>query len=336
MILDLVIFGILAVAIPWLVWLTLGTESKATGLAMMAPGLVALVLMLTLSPLSLGKSPLVRFGPPEYALLAWGVPVLWVGALAGVNLLLGTARFNPTFADPKDRTSVISRLLFTAALGVLLGLVCLWSRMPWEEHLPLGFVSWTSSGMTLLLLVLFFLAVRLLMQSLTGQGSLRQALLQYPRYLVTVLLVGVLLPVLGEELAWRGFFFPRLAEHNVHLALVGTWVVWWLFHGPLGFLSPALRSVPRWALATGFLAIAGSTFFSGWLLLQTGSIWPTTVFHLTWNLVNPALLGSIYTDKEGLLRGRIWLINGEGVVGALFSLLIAAPLFYYLAVTQYF
>jgi len=334
--LDLVIFVILALAIPWVVWLKLGTESRATGLAMLAPGLVALVLMLSLSPLKVWESPLVRFGPPGYALLAWAVPILWVAALAGLNLLLGTAGFGLGTMTPKDRATLIARLVFTGVLGLLLGAVWLWPRFPWGANVPLSFASWPSAGVTALLLLLFALALHLLTQITAGRTSLGRALARFPRYAGMVLIVGVLLPVLGEELAWRGFLFTRLAGYNVHLALIGTWVVWWLFHGPLGFLSPALDDVPRWALALGFLAIAGPTFFTGWLLLRSGSLWPAAVFHLTWNLVNPALLGNIYTDKEGLLRGRIWLINGEGVVGALFGLLIAAPLFYYLVITQQF
>ncbi|MFO7743660.1 MAG: CPBP family glutamic-type intramembrane protease [Anaerolineae bacterium] len=330
--LDLPISVILALAIPWVVWLTLGTESKAMGLAMMAPGLVALVLMLSLSRLKVWQGPLVRFSPPGYALLAWGVPVLWVGVLAGLNLLLGTARVGVDAMAPKDRGTLIARLVFVGVIGLMLGVVWLWPRLPWGTGLPLGFASWPSAAVTVPLLLLFALALYLLIQIRGGRTSPGWALARFPRYVGMVLIVGALLPVLGEELAWRGFLFPRLAEYNVHLALIGTWVVWWLFHGPLGFLSPALRDVPRWALALGLLAIAGPTFFTGWLLLQTGSLWPAAIFHLTWNLVNPALLGNTYTDKEGLLHGRIWLINGEGVIGAIVSLLTVAPAFHYLTV----
>jgi membrane protease YdiL (CAAX protease family) len=330
--LDLVIFVILALAIPWVVWLTLGTESKATGLAMMAPGTVAVVLMLGLSPIKVWESTLVRFGPPEYGLLAWGVPVLWVVVLAGLNLLLGTARVGLGFMTPKDRGTALARIVFAGVVGLLLGAVWLWPRLPLGAGAPLGFASWSSTGVTLLLLLPFALALHLLTQFTAGRVSLGRSLARFPRYVGMVLIVGVLLPVLGEELAWRGFLFSRLAQYNVHLALIGTWLVWWLFHAPLGFLSPALHKVPRWVLALGFLALAGPTFFTGWLLLRSGSLWPAAVFHLTWNLVNPALLGNIYTDREGLLRGRIWLINGEGVIGAVVSFLVVAPVFYCLAV----
>jgi membrane protease YdiL (CAAX protease family) len=329
--LDLILFLLPAIAIPWAIWLIFGLKSRAFGLAMMSPGAVAVVLMLTISPLKLGDSPLVRFGPPEYALLAWIVPLVWVAAVAGLGLLLGLARPRQAL-DPQERREILSRLVFAGSLGVLLGLAWLWPRLPWGEQLPLSFLSWPAAGQTTLLLALFFLAVRLLTQVITGEGPLRQALLQYPRYLVVVLCLGVLLPVLGEELAWRGFLFPRLAASSIHLALLGTWAVWWLFHGPLGFLSPALRDLPRWIPLAGLLTVAGPAFFAGWLLLASGGLWPAVIFHLTWNLLNPALLGSIYSGKEGLLHGRVWLINGEGLVGTAVSLLLVAPASYWLAV----
>jgi len=329
--LDIALFLIFALGVPWATWLTLGVRSKTTALAMMAPGGVAAILMLTISPLRLGHSPLARFGPPEYAVIAWGVPVIWVAALAGLNLLFHKATPSRTFPDPKIRSEIVAKLIFAGALGALLALIWLWPRLPWGKDLPLGLSSWQSLSVTVSLLTLFSLLTRLVTQALVGERALGRTLAGYPRYLVTVLVLGVLLPLLGEELGWRGFLFPRLVQYNVHLALLGTMAAWWLFHGPLGYLTPTLRGLPRWIPALGLLGIAGPSFFAGWLLLQTGSLWPPLIFHLTWNLLNPAMLGSLYTGKEGLLRGPIWLINGEGVMGTIVSTTAIAPLFYWLA-----
>lgn len=43
------------------------------------------------------------------------------------------------------------------------------------------------------------------------------------------------------------------------------------------------------------------------------------------------MLGNLYTGKEGLLHGRIWLINGEEAMGIIFNSVAIAPLFYWLA-----
>ena len=329
--LDIVLFLIFAVGVPWAVWFIFGLGSGATALAMMTPGATAAVLMLSISPLRLVHSPLVRFGPPQYAVLAWLMPMAWVAALAAVNLLARTATPSLAFSDPKVRGEIIAKLAFAGALGVLTVLVWLWPRLPWGKDLLLGLTSWRSAGVTVALLALFFLLVRLFTQALVGERALGRTLAGYPHYLVTVLMLGVLLPLLGEELGWRGFLFPRLAQQNIHLALIGTMVAWWLFHGPLGYLAPTLRDLPRWVPLIGLLGIAGPSFFAGWLLLQTGSLWPSLIFHLTWNLLNPAVLGNLYTGKEGLLRGPIWLINGEGVMGMVVSTVVIAPIFYWLA-----
>jgi|Deesub1362A_J573_1020465.scaffolds.fasta_scaffold03269_7 hypothetical protein len=63
--LDIVLFLIFAVGVPWTVWLIFGLGSGVTVVAMLAPGIAAAALMLTISPLRLAHSPLVRFGPPH-------------------------------------------------------------------------------------------------------------------------------------------------------------------------------------------------------------------------------------------------------------------------------
>ena len=102
--LDILLFVSFAIGVPWCIWFTLGLKS-GTMAAMLAPGLVAAGLMLTISPLKLGNSPLVRFGEPKYALLAWCVPVAWVVALAGLNLLLRTGSLWPPSSFTSPETS---------------------------------------------------------------------------------------------------------------------------------------------------------------------------------------------------------------------------------------
>jgi membrane protease YdiL (CAAX protease family) len=328
---DLLLFFVLALGLPWAIWLRLGLESKATALAMLAPGLVALVLMSTLSPLGIADSPIASCGPPIYFLIAWAVPVLWVGLLCLVNLLLGTATPSRLSDSPSDRRNVIGRLLFAASLGVLSLVAWLWPHLPWASAVPLGFRTWPSGIVTAGLAALIWLPARLLTRIRMDRETWTRALAGFPRYVVIVLLLSVLLPVLGEELAWRGFLLPRLGQVSIHLGLLGTLVVWWLFHVPVALLSPQVRDIPRWALGGSLLGIAGPCFFAAWLVLASGSLWPAVAFHITWNMVNPAMLGSIYTGNQGFLRGRIWLINGEGVLGFAVSLLLVAPAFYYLA-----
>ncbi len=45
------------------------------------------------------------------------------------------------------------------------------------------------------------------------------------------------------------------------------------------------------------------------------SLWPCAFMHWVWNRVNPSILGSIYTQQQGIVKGEQWVINGEGLIG---------------------
>jgi hypothetical protein len=53
------------------------------------------------------------------------------------------------------------------------------------------------------------------------------------------------------------------------------------------------------------------------------SIIPPIIFHLTWNLFNPIILGNVYTNEGGIMTGNIILINGEALGGILIGSLFA-------------
>jgi hypothetical protein len=50
------------------------------------------------------------------------------------------------------------------------------------------------------------------------------------------------------------------------------------------------------------------------------------------NQINPLVTGSLYTNSPGWLIGPQWLINGEGLLGALVSLVLSGLLYFYVPV----
>jgi len=126
---------------------------------------------------------------------------------------------------------------------------------------------------------------------------------------------------LGEEFAWRGYIFRRLARENNNLvsAVLVSGAVWWAWHLPMFWLSPVLSALrpPQLGLTITLSApaILATAFMYSWVYVRSGSIWAPTIMHLFWNLYRGTLTGRLADGEPGLFAGDLWLVNGEGVVG---------------------
>lgn len=125
----------------------------------------------------------------------------------------------------------------------------------------------------------------------------------------------------GEEIGWRCFLLPCLLDNYSNTnALFLSGIVWGLYHVPVMILlTYQLRpSRPVVTVAVQCLSCMLSAFPHGWLAVKTGySLWACSVMHWFWNIYNPTVLGSIYTNTPGRYCGQQWLINGEGLAGCL-------------------
>ncbi|KAL4234639.1 hypothetical protein ACF0H5_006280 [Mactra antiquata] len=125
----------------------------------------------------------------------------------------------------------------------------------------------------------------------------------------------------GEEIGWRCYLLPCLLDRfSVLPAFVISGVVWGLFHVPVMILLTHLLK-PQKPIFTIFiqsLACLFAAFPHGWVAVKSGySLWASTMMHWYWNVYNPTILGSIYTNSPGKYTGPQWLINGEGLCGCL-------------------
>lgn len=57
-------------------------------------------------------------------------------------------------------------------------------------------------------------------------------------------------------------------------------------------------------------------------------MWACSIMHWYWNVYNPKVLGSIYTNTPGRLHGPQWLISGEGLNGVLVMIPVAMAVYY--------
>ena len=120
-----------------------------------------------------------------------------------------------------------------------------------------------------------------------GVDSLGMSMQMLAAVTLVQVVVGSLIntvPAFGEEVGWRGFLFPRLQELvGPVVAVVGTGVVWGLWHAPLILLgynypsNPVLGLLAMCVMTTLFGAVLG------WLRQRSGSTWPAALAHGTLN-----------------------------------------------------
>lgn len=103
-----------------------------------------------------------------------------------------------------------------------------------------------------------------------------------PMTLVLNLIIIAIIPALGEELAFRGILQNQLAKttRNIHLAVWITGIIFSAYHFQFyGF-------IPRMLLGV----------FFGYLVVWTGSIWPSIIAHCTNNAA--AVIAIYYGQKS--------------------------------------
>lgn len=135
----------------------------------------------------------------------------------------------------------------------------------------------------------------------------------------TVGITGVILPVLGEEIGWRGFLLKNLYKKmSFDKASLLTGVIWALFHYPLLMLGNYNNgATPVWyALIFFTIAILGANTIINWLYIKSGSLWTAVIFHSVHNsllndlnplIENTALTPYLLTEYGAVLAIAIWI-----------------------------
>ena len=125
----------------------------------------------------------------------------------------------------------------------------------------------------------------------------------------------------GEELGWRGFLVPTLAQTMSfgRLSLLSG-AIWALWHMPLIIFADYNGGTPAWYSVTCFavMVVAMGVPFA-WLRLRSGSVWPAAILHASHNLFIQAFFDRVTVDT-GPTR---WLIGEFGAAVALAFIVIA-------------
>ena len=103
---------------------------------------------------------------------------------------------------------------------------------------------------------------------------------------ITLGLAASLAFALGEELGWRGFLVPKLAERLTftQTALISG-IIWSSWHVPLIVFADYNGGTPTlYSIACFAVMVVGISFPLAWLRLRSGSLWPAALLHASHNL----------------------------------------------------
>jgi len=107
----------------------------------------------------------------------------------------------------------------------------------------------------------------------------------YIPLLVTISILSRFPNTVGEELGWRAFLLPQIADrYGFTAGCLVTGIIWAVWHYPLlfafGFFS---RPNAAFHVACFSVMVIGLSFVIGWLRFTTDSIWPCVLLHASHN-----------------------------------------------------
>jgi CAAX protease family protein len=240
--------------------------------------------------------------------------ITYVLALA-IALALPNAGIAPLISIAVPVTAVAITVLVTLPSGQ--------RRAAWAD-VGFGPPSWLALlvavlGPVVIIGLSFGIAAALGIVSFTApDGSIGWQVLDL---LVGLLLFGVVL--LGEEIGWRGFLLLRFAAvMSGRRAVLATGACQAAFHLPLLTLTTTYQSVGnRWIVVPMVmvtLTLAGVWY--GWLRLWSGSIWPVSFAHSSFNIVGERAAAAAVTTSPVAMA---YTTTETGVVTLLIVLVTA-------------
>ena len=118
----------------------------------------------------------------------------------------------------------------------------------------------------------------------------------------TLLVLISILSALGEEIGWRGFLVPRLAElMGFSRAALVSGIIWLVWHLPLVLLADYNNGMTPvgYAVVCFGIMVVGISFPFAWLRLKSGSLWPAVILHAAHNALIQELFDPM-TQNTGI------------------------------------
>jgi uncharacterized protein len=103
---------------------------------------------------------------------------------------------------------------------------------------------------------------------------------------------------LGEEIGWRGFLVPQLAQrYSFTVTALISGIIWSVWHYPVLIFADYNSGTPTWYGLTCFtvMVVSGSFIFA-WMRLKSGSLWTGVLLHASHNLFIQSFFDPMTTD----------------------------------------
>ncbi|TXR60295.1 CPBP family intramembrane metalloprotease domain-containing protein [Bacillus sp. AY18-3] len=128
-----------------------------------------------------------------------------------------------------------------------------------------------------------------------------------------------LIPVLGEEMGWRGYMLTRLVDAEFSRPILISGLIWATWHIPIVVAGLYVEGPSAVLSVLGiYLCIVPFGYITACLRLITGSIWPSVIIHATWN----AIIQGPFARASTGYQTEIW-IGESGLITALIILITA-------------
>jgi membrane protease YdiL (CAAX protease family) len=134
-----------------------------------------------------------------------------------------------------------------------------------------------------------------------------------PRVLPFLLLFNAILYtplVFGEEFGWRSYLQIRIFIDRPLLAAVITGIVWGVWHYPLLLVGYLFPGYPILGLLVFPISTVLLSIILGWIRLNSGSIWATSLAHTSLNTVGASLTMLLFLGGSNYL-----FVNFFGILG---------------------
>ncbi len=163
--------------------------------------------------------------------------------------------------------------------------------------------------------------------SLPGPLAAKPAWLAMTLYVVILAMAGMVsscFSALGEEIGWRGFLVPNLAQTNSFTrTAVISGLIWSVWHYPILIFADYNSGTPTWyGLSCFTVMVVSIAVIFAWFRLKSGSLWTGMFLHASHNAFIQGFFDPVTRDT-----GHTRYFIGE--FGVVVPLVAAALAFYF-------